>query len=163
PAVNTEKRASHGPMTARPRGELSPRTGLTSGGSTDNELPTRRGGLPLQLRAPRPAASRRIRVSLVAPLLGLLLVGNPGLVHSIDEGGSVFRTLDLSRAKRTDFRESRMRPLLRSAGDDLADVPVKQPVKALRELSRGRGAALVKPLSDVSRVDIFPLGNEGLR
>jgi murein DD-endopeptidase MepM/ murein hydrolase activator NlpD len=52
---------------------------------------------------------------------------------------------------------------LRSASGDLADVPVKQPVKALRELSRGRGAALVKPLSDVSRVDIFPLGNEGLR
>jgi len=104
-------------------------------------------------------------VSLVAPLLGLLLVGIPGLAHSIDEGGSVFRTLDLSRAKRGTPGESRVRTLTRSTnGEPNADL-VKQPGDALRELSRdrGRGAALVKPISDVSSVEILPLGNEGLR
>lgn len=104
-------------------------------------------------------------MSLVAPLLGLLLIGNPGPVHSIDEASSVFRTLDLSRARRTGFDEGRTRTFHRSADGELRAGPVKQPVRALRELSleRGRGAALVRPLSDVSRVDIFPLGNEGLR
>jgi murein DD-endopeptidase MepM/ murein hydrolase activator NlpD len=104
-------------------------------------------------------------VSLVAPLLGLLLIGKPGLVHSIDEGGSVFRTLDFSRANPADGARGRARVLDRSASDLLSDEAIKQPVKALRKLSleHGRGAMLVKPLSDVSHVDLFPLGNEGLR
>lgn len=104
-------------------------------------------------------------MSLIVPLLGLLLVGNPGLVHSIDEGGSVFRTLDLSSAKRANQGGGWNRTYTRSADGELRADPVKQPVDALLELTRERtrSVSLVKPLSDVTLVEILPLGNEGLR
>lgn len=95
----------------------------------------------------------------------MLLVGNPGLVHSIDEGDSVFRTLDLSRAKRVTQGGGWDRTYTRSADGELKADPVKQRTNALLELTRERtrSVALVKPLSDVTLVEILPLGNEGLR
>jgi murein DD-endopeptidase MepM/ murein hydrolase activator NlpD len=87
-------------------------------------------------------------------------------VHSIDEGGSIFRTLDRERAKNLLLRGGiETRGFTRSADGDLTAEPVKRTPLTLRDPTheRGRNTALVKPLSDVSRVDIFPLGNEGLR
>jgi murein DD-endopeptidase MepM/ murein hydrolase activator NlpD len=102
---------------------------------------------------------------LVAALLGLLLFGNPGLVHSIDEPGPAFRTLDHSRLRSTGLEEPGVQNRPRSAHELAAYAPAKRSARAIRELTleRGRGAALVKPLSDVSQVDLLPLASEGGR
>lgn len=96
----------------------------------------------------------------------LIVISNPGLVHSIDEGTSIFRTLDELRAKNLSLGGGiEARTFIRSADGDLKAEPVKRTPLTLRDptYERGRNMALVKPLSDVSRVDIFPIGNEGLR
>lgn len=95
------------------------------------------------------------------------MFGNPGLVHSIDEGESIFRTLELTRARKFDLLGGGgdVHTFRRSADGELSAEPVKRPHVTLRDPAseRGRNIALVKPLSDVSLVEILPLGNEGLR
>ncbi|MBY0274870.1 M23 family metallopeptidase [Candidatus Binatia bacterium] len=88
-------------------------------------------------------------------------------MHSIDEGTTDFRTLQLDGARNLGgFGGSTgTRKFRRSADGELSAEPVKRPFMTLGDPAseRMQSIALVKPLSDVSQVEIFPIAKDGLR
>lgn len=101
-------------------------------------------------------------MSLIAPVLGLLLTGIPEPAHSIDEAGPVFRTLDVSsvsRARRENHRTSWRYARSDEDGEAAKRDADFQPPSAFE---RGRNTALMRPISDVSSIDLFPMDNQGL-
>jgi len=101
-------------------------------------------------------------VPLLAPVLGLLLFGNPEPAHSIDGSGSTFRTRAHEFPARAESSLAAVAPIdgeprfaERASGAEAA----KRPIDGLRELAleRVRTAPLMKPISDVSSADVFAL------
>ena len=105
--------------------------------------------------------------SLHARLLELLILSSPGLVHSIDESSADFRTLQLEGSRNLQFfgDGSGTRSFRRSVDGEVSAEPVKRPYVTLRDptTERMQSIALVKPLSDVSQVEILPIAFDGLR
>jgi murein DD-endopeptidase MepM/ murein hydrolase activator NlpD len=88
-------------------------------------------------------------------------------VHSIDEELADFRTLQLEGSKNLQIFGGGpgARTFSRSADGELSADPVKRPWVTLRDptTERMQNIALVKPLSDVSQVELFPIAHYGLR